>query len=474
MNVSNYHMKPVWALFLLFCVGSLAYLGSVPGLLGDEGSEGENIFELHEREGITVTGERSYIGPAIDYLRIPFIAAFGYTAFALRILIILFSVATFWFAYEVFKKSFGELPGLYALTLFSFSPIFLLYQRVGWTITLFPFFALLILFILQKSWPTKWVWAGLAAGLGLANHIIFLPSLVGVTAGVGAWYLMHLKAYPLKSSIRAGLLALVGFWAGFGMQFVVLALNTEDQGDPSATTQLFSERVSDFPSSLPIYISGSSFVARYIGVEFSPVAIMSITWVLFALAAAGIVLQRKNKVMWAWLIGTAAHIAALLYVIDRFSLRYFVVISLLVWVFAGVGLGSLLEKIKRDQVVSWGNPVIATLLIVWMMFAVVIPFRATGGSTSMFSLGNREDSASAFVDVRPLVACLENAGSVSSESVHIWNRLQYLSHSNEALEVIPEARFKSAQLLVQYRDKEHPEPGDVCPELAHFRVLQAQ
>lgn len=178
--------------------------------------------------------------------------------------------------------------------------------------------------------------------------------------------------------------------------------------------------------------------------------------------------------MWAWVVGGAAHVIALLYVIDRFSLRYFVIVSLFLWVLAGLGLGSVMQKVKQDYVVKVGAVVVSTLLVLWMVLAVLVPFLETGGSTKKFSLGNREDSASAFVDIRPLVTCLEDAGPVYSESVHIWNRLQYLSHTNTALTVIPESEEKKAELLVQYRDEEHPEEGEICPELTHFRVLQAK
>ncbi|MDP3997081.1 MAG: hypothetical protein U1C49_02485 [Candidatus Andersenbacteria bacterium] len=54
----------VWLVVMLglFVVVNSLYLGSVPGLMGDEGSEGENVYEiLHAESLITVQGERSYI-----------------------------------------------------------------------------------------------------------------------------------------------------------------------------------------------------------------------------------------------------------------------------------------------------------------------------------------------------------------------------------------------------------------------------
>lgn len=466
-----------WILFGLFLLANLAYIHRVPGLLGDEASEGENVYELHQREGVTVTGERSYIGPAIDYVRVPFIALFGYNAFALRILILSFSVATFWLASVVLTKHFGELSGLYALAALTFSPILLLYGRLGWAITLFPFFGFLVLYLLQTSWKTKWIWVGLAAGLGLANHIVFFPVLAGIAIGMCLYGVVKIITRQIPINIRIAavsvLLVLVGFWAGFGMQFVVLALNTEDQGDPNATTQLFSERISAAFAAYPLYASGSSYVARYTGVEFSPIVAFSITWILYACMAVVAFVQRKNPYTWAWLLGCSIAFFVMLYMVDRFTLRYFYASTLIVWTLAGAGVGSVIHLFRKPSF-SYGAPILGAVLALWMGVAVLIPFLQTGGSTADFSLGDRTNSASDFADIRPLISCLEGAGPVYSENIHIWNRLQYLSHSNTQLEVVPDEEKSRAKLLVQYRDKEHPDSGDVCPELTHFRILVAK
>lgn len=452
--------RTVIALAILFCVANGAYLHRVPGLLGDEGSEGENVYELLHRQGITVVGERSYIGPTIDYLRVPFVYVFGYTALALRVPIFLFSVATFFLAASVLRRSFGDVAGLYALTAFAFSPMYLVYQRLGWAITLFPFFAFLILYLAQRSWQTKWLWIGLAAGLGLANHILFLPTLVGIIAGL----VVYLRKREGKIILHSLFLILIGFWAGFGMQFAVLNLHQDDQGDPVATTQLFSERLHDFVSAAPLYISGSSYAAAYTGIEFSPVYIQAITWVLAVLVIAAIALRPKTTL--PWLIGLTVHVLVLLYMVDRFSLRYFVVFSLGVWLLAGVGMGSVFERRGGRG----GSVILAVVLISLVFFTTFIPFLRTGGSTAEFSLGNRTDTAAAFVDIQPLVACLRGAGPVFSENVHIWNRLQYVSHQYQDLMIVSEENKKKAKLIVNYVDNSMAQQSSICQNLTHFSV----
>jgi 4-amino-4-deoxy-L-arabinose transferase-like glycosyltransferase len=125
-----------------------AYLHRVPGLLGDEASEGENVYLLFDAKQFLITGERSYIGPFLDYLRIPFVLLLGYSALSLRLLVLLFSGATFWLAIVVFRRLWGRDVGLIAAVAMLFSPVYLTYGRLGWAITLFPFFALLTLYFL--------------------------------------------------------------------------------------------------------------------------------------------------------------------------------------------------------------------------------------------------------------------------------------------------------------------------------------
>ncbi|MBI1833772.1 MAG: glycosyltransferase family 39 protein [Candidatus Andersenbacteria bacterium] len=467
----------IFILFTLFCLANVAFLNRVPGLLGDEASEGENVYELLTNDSITVVGERSYIGPAIDYVRVPFAAVFGYTTLALRIPMFIFSVATFWLAWSVLKKQFGETTALYALTLLTFSPVYVLYQRLGWAITLFPFFTFLIIWLAQQSWRTKWLWVGVAAGLGLANHILFLPILVGFISGYITFAVVRrlllstnrsTSSQSLWHTVLLGVItACVGFWAGFGMQFAVLQLHTDDQGSIKATTQLFSERVSDFISAAPLYISGSSYVAQYMGQEFTPSITLLVVIVLLVLVGVAIILNWRNPYLWAYVLGLVLHLSAMLYMIDRFNLRYFTTFALGIWLLAGMGLGSILRRVPKMQI---GVPPLAVLLLLWLAGGVLIPFLHTGGAVAEFSLGNRTNDAAAFVDTRPLISCLRGKGPLYSENIHIWNRLQYLSHYYDDLVVVPEDRKREATVQVAYMDPKISYRGGICPDLQHFQV----
>lgn len=450
-----------------------AYLQRLPGLMGDEASEGENVYELLHADHITITGERSYIGPAIDYLRVPFVAVFGYTALAVRVPMLLFSLVTFWLAWYCLRRTMGETPSLYGLTGLVFSPIFIAHQRLGWTISLFPF-CLFLLWALWLWWQgnrQSYLPAviGLVAGLSLANHILFLPSLVAAVVVGG---LLSLRRWR---TLLAAWPALIGFWAGFGMQFAVMLFMKEDQGDAGANAGLVSQRLHDLPHAWPLFVSGSSYVAHYTGVEFSPLVILVVTAMLVFLAVCSwLGIKRSRTVAWLWL-WALIYWPVLLLMIDRFSLRYFVVGCLWVWMMAGIGLFELCRLAKVPERFQQIVPVgLALMLSIWAALVLFIPYLRNGGSTANFDLGNREDSASALVDVRPLISCLAGRGPLFSENIHIFNRLQYLSHSDERLQVVTEDHKKEAKILVLYRlpaDEGKSRDKELCPDLTHFRVV---
>lgn len=447
-------------LLLLFIVANAAYLNRVPGLFGDEASEGNNVYELTQVERIVVVGERSYIGPLVDYARLPFVLVFGYSALALRALMLLVSAATFVLAAVVFRRLFGGEAYLWVLVMMFFSPIYLLYQRLGWAITLFPFFALLLLFFLtdkRMSVPYRSALAGLVAGVGLHNYIVFLPTIVGV---VVPWLITFWRK---PRELLKYWLALLGFWAGFGTQFAVMQLSPEDQGSPAEVTGQFWDRVADLPSLIPLILSGSSYAARYTGDEFSSLTIGLVTLALVVLAGVALMSRRHRKVAALWLLGLVIQLLALTFIIDRFTLRYFVVFVLGVWALAGVGLSVVARRFV------WGAVAVAVVLVVVTGSMVLVPYLRAGGSTERFSLGNRTDTAADFVDTRALIDCVASSGPVWSDNPHIYNRLQYLGRGNERIE-LPESKYE-AHWLVDYRLPGEP-AGVQCPELMHFRLTK--
>lgn len=467
---SSSYYRWVGILFLLVVFAHSAYLHRVPGLLGDEASEGDNVYQLLQSEKLVITGERSYIGPVIDYVRVPFIGLFGYTPFALRLPILLATGISFWIAANVFRKIFGDIPSLFALTFFFFSPVYLLYYRLGWAITLIPFFAFLLLFFLLKD-PNESrsapLLAGLTAGLGLANHLLFFPTLIAVLVGWGISYMVR----PRK--LLTWWPALIGFWAGFGMQFAVLQLWTEDQGDPDKITSLFTERLSVIPEVLHRFLSGSVYIAGYIGHGISPLTAAGITLVLTVCIACAVLFSRHRTAVSLWVIAMIVQVLALIYMVDRFTLRYFAPLVLAFWIISGVGFGSMLERItKRMPTAAYTVAfLMALVLIIFTTTTTLLPYLRTGGSLETIDLGNHTESAAALVDTRPLLACIHNKGIVYSENIHIYNRLIFWNHQYPDVVVAPDKN--TADWLIHYRnDMKDTSLPEVCPDLTHFAVVK--
>ncbi len=478
--MSLWYKAAVITLFMLFLTANAAYLHRVPGLMGDEASEGENVHLLSRARQPVVRGERSYIGPLVDYLRVPFIKFLGYTALAVRLPMLFFSLVSFTLAVVVFRRLWGDYTGLAAAAAMLFSPVYLLYQRLGWAITLSAFFTLLTLYFLTLPKESRFkkhgpLLAGIAAGLGAHNHILFLPVLAGITGG---WLIAMLGQGHFRR-IAGYWPAVIGFFAAFGTQLAVMAGDRAEFSDAAGSTSLFGDKVSDFPSLMPMILSGSSYIARYTGDELTPPLYMWITWILIALALSALIFSRRRRVGWAWAAALAVMTAAVLYIIVQFSLRYFVVPVLGMWALAGAGLGTIivrLSKGRRQHLLAVSVIILAVGLTAWTAGQALIPYLKTGGSTGEFSLGNRNDSAAALADTGSLLRCIESAGPVYSKNVHIQNRLRFWSLNEKYnVEVVAANESKKRVRWVVYYRIEGKKYGDgqfeKCPQLKHWRVV---
>jgi uncharacterized membrane protein len=449
---------------------NLLWLGSMPGLLGDEGSEGQNVHELLTADHITVRGERSYIGPLIDYVRVPWVGVFGYTAFALRLPVVVLSVLAFMVAVPLCRELFGKEVAPYALVALFFSPMYLSYQRLGWAITLVPLLALFALWLFLRGGRHAALLGGLVLGLGLHNHILFLASAVAIVAVVSVQLIRQrqlLSYWP----------AAIGLVAGLNGQLYRLLTMSDDQGDIAQVVSTFGERLREVPYVLPYVISGSSFFANYTGRDFSRPWLYIISAGVLIVIGAGMFLAKKRLPYIALAAGLAIHTVVLIVMIDRFAPRYFVTLGIGIWCLAGAGLGEIMHRFTAQwpRHLHVGPLLLALCLAGWWGAAVAYPFLTTGGSPDLFHIGKRSERAESFLDIRPLLACIEGAGPVATENVHIYNRLMYLSHQFREIMVISEYESKqNAQWVVQYRRLDEDDPPrtyERCPQLTHWRVV---
>lgn len=469
MNFFLRQSKWVWLLFVLFVAVNLAYLGSVPGLMGDEGSEGENVYQVQQAGRLVLIGERSYIGPLIDYVRVPFVLIFGYNALALRIVMFIFSVILFWLAVSLADKAGAKYGGLIAVAAGLFSPVYILYQRLGWAITLIPFFILLIISIVTSKSRFKWWWVGIAGGLGLSNHIIFAGAAAGIAAGMSVLGAVRIKEGKLnaKKFVLGAMIVCVGGTLAFGSQALVLMKMKEDQGDPAMVARVAVERWRALPQLLPMVISGSSYMAAYTGAELKHRDTLLITGIVMILAGAAWLINWRKALAWAWVIGMGVQLMVLMMMIDRFTLRYFVPLVLSLWAMAGWGWWSMIGPRFKDK--QWSQRVawlIAVLLTGWIVWQVGWVYQKSGGSSNEFSIGNRNNKAIDLVQTGELENCMTGAGTVYAEDVHIRNRLIYLSRGDRGFRVASEEDPGVAEYWVNYRMAPEVECEDetVLPE----------
>lgn len=473
-NFQRYQLWPatIWILCAIFAITTALYLHRLPGLFGDEASEGQNVYDLLRSDHIvTVLGERSYIGPLIDYIRVPFVWMFGYTTIALRLPMWLFSLAAFALAVPTFRKLFGEPFYVGPLLAVFFSPVYLLYQRLGWAITLFPFFAIFFLFALTRvRRPQLPLLAGFIAGVGLQNYITFFPVIIGISIPA---VLSQLARTKERAALVRWWPALFGLWAGFGTQFGVMNMYQEDQGVPWEVVRSLAQRWEAFPTVLPGLVSGSAYAASYIGKYLSPTVTLAITTLIALGCILAVTLPPRRQIAWLWLGGTAIQIIGMLAMVDRFTLRYFVVFLLALWALAGFGWAKLMWLLlqKKRAALAIGTLVTAGALTGLVVVGVFVPFLRTGGGIHQFPLDAPESTAEIMVDIRPLVACIRGRGPIYSEDTHIMNRLIFLQHTNPDIELA--SSKKTAPLLLRHRTPAtaRPASNEVCPDLRHFRLF---
>jgi hypothetical protein len=480
MSFFRRQSKWVWLLFMLFVAVNLAYLGSVPGLMGDEGSEGENVYQVQQAGNLVLIGERSYIGPLIDYLRVPFVLMFGYNALALRAVMFLFSIILFWLAVGLASKAGEEYGGMIAVATSLFSPIYILYQRLGWAITLIPFFILWIIAIVASRSRFKWWWVGIASGLGLSNHIIFAGAAAGMAAGMAVIGAARIREGKLsaKKFVLGAIMVCVGGTLGFGSQALVLMKMKEDQGDPTMVARVAEERWRALPQLMPMVVSGSSYMAAYTGEELKHRDALLITSIVMILAGAAWLINWRKPITWAWVLGMGVQLIVLMLMIDRFTLRYFVPLVLSLWAMAGWGWWSMIGPRFKDN--QWSQRmafIIAAVLAGWIVWQVGWPYQKTGGSSNEFSIGNRNNKAIDLVRTNELENCVTGVGVIYAEDVHIRNRLIYLSRGDRGFSVASEEDPTLAEYWVSYRmtpegkceDQTVPQE---CQEMKYFCMTE--
>jgi len=175
-------MKKRWWLVPLLCIlifAAYLRLYDIAGymtFLGDEGRDVLVVMHMIVNHKFTLLGPTAsvggfFLGPIYYYFMLPFLWAWHLNPVGPAIMVALFGVATVALLFKVGKDVCNDWVGLIAASLYAFSPLVISYSRSSWNPNLVPFFSLLLIFFLYKR---KYLFAGIALGVGLQLHYLFL------------------------------------------------------------------------------------------------------------------------------------------------------------------------------------------------------------------------------------------------------------------------------------------------------------
>jgi len=205
-------MKKNWWVFpLLIILGFAAYLrlymiSGYMTFLGDEGRDVLVVMHMIVNHKFTLLGPTAsvggfFLGPVYYYFMLPFLWAWKLNPVGPAVMVALFGIATVYLVFQVGKDFVSPLAGLIAASLYALSPLVISYSRSSWNPNLVPFFSLLLIYLLYNK---KYFFAGIALGIGLQLHYLFL--FMFVVAGL--WMGIN-KDWKKIASI------LLGFFIGY-------------------------------------------------------------------------------------------------------------------------------------------------------------------------------------------------------------------------------------------------------------------
>jgi len=465
-----YTYAAVSCLFILFLLVNSYKLGQIPAMVGDEGYEGLSVVDHIQNSKPYIEGRESYVGFWSDYARLPFVNWLGPNALAMRIPFFVSSIITFWLAFIVFRRVFGNPISLFALAFLCFSPPFILYQRISWPIIFLPFCFFLFLFVLTGKSPYKSLLAGLVAGFGLGTHMIFLAPVSAIviiyTISQRGKFSRFLSWWP----------ALIGFMASFGIQLNILTTFRVESARVGSWSSI-GDRFHDLFLAVFYYFSSSSYIGEYIG-EFSEKWTRIIIVFLFTLVFFALVLRSHRKKTLLWFTGIVFTVIATAIIANYFRARYLHIATLAFWSLAGIGLGKIvILRIKNIKILS-AIPIICALAFsLWTYTFVFNAYSASAGTAKTYpDSGSSWDTAGHFADITPLVSCIiKNKATVYAPEPKITNRLMFMHHNNKQIRVTDTR--KNARWFIDYRmgpDALNPSlrrKDELCPELRNFIVI---
>lgn len=173
--------------------------------LGDEGRDVLIVRRLLVNFDPILIGPRTsigdmYLGPLYYYLIAPALLLANFSPVGPAVMIALIGVATVFLVWYItrewfFSKGrFGKVAGIIAAGLYAISPVVIVYSKSSWNPNIMPFFALLSIYSIWRTWQKlefKWLII-LGVSFAFVLHSHYLGLLLAPTLGL-FWFLILLK-----------------------------------------------------------------------------------------------------------------------------------------------------------------------------------------------------------------------------------------------------------------------------------------
>lgn len=193
--------------------------------LGDEGRDVLLVRRFLVNGDVFLIGPGTsignmYLGPLYYYLIAPALWFAGYSPVGPAVLVALLGVFTvacvWWVGRELFSDNGGKTAGLVSAFLYAISPTVIIYSRSSWNPNIMPFFSLLCVYAIWRTFVKneyKWLLAlGVAFAFVLQSH--YLGLLLAPTIGL-FWVLTIIKnrnsKRELVSFVKFSILGLLLF-----------------------------------------------------------------------------------------------------------------------------------------------------------------------------------------------------------------------------------------------------------------------
>ena len=287
-------------IFLVFLIAILAsarflYLGSIPGLHGDEALYGIKTHIMMHGNPFTLIGFNSYTGPIISYLRIPFFYFMGISIFSLRLPVVILSLFSAFFMYKILAENYNKTTGIIGLLLFLTMPWSFIYSRFAdETHISLIFFAMGgLYYLISGKRLSNRVVAGLFLGLGVFEHLIFI--IVPVTYFI--YFLARDRFKVKRSDIVCVLIFSIFLLARLFLVYRARLFNAEGDGIYYILAQAFDVNlIPKLLYSMPHFmnmIDGGIFYQRTTGNIL--VGTVSLNSILFIIAFLFILFRRRSQ-----------------------------------------------------------------------------------------------------------------------------------------------------------------------------------